>query len=289
MEFRHLKTLIAIAEERHFGRAAARLNTSQPVVSRTLRDMEVRLGVKLVERSARSVELTRAGEEFLASAQQSVRHFDTAIRAAKSGTGKGLTHLSLGIMIGAAHPIVGHIVSGFRDRNPSAAVKVISSTERSLGTDLAEGRIDAAVFFEPSIPAGLKRCSIAEIPLEVLLPVHHPLTGLDAVSFEDVVGLPLILPGSDGHPVLYERVRNMFHAKRVNFAISVEEISQTLALVAGGAAIGIAPITQGLVYPGVERRPLVPAMSTRLELAWSHSSPVIEDLLGNISELTKLC
>lgn len=187
MEFRHFKTLIAIAEERHFSRAAARLNTSQPVVSRTLRDMELRLGVKLVERSARSVELTRAGEEFYASALQSVRHFDTAVRAAKSGTGEGLTRLSLGIMIGAAHPVVGRIVARFRDRNPSAAVNVVSSTERSLGTDLADGRIDAGVFFETSIPAGLQRCSLEDIPLDVLLPADHPLTGCDAVSLEDVV------------------------------------------------------------------------------------------------------
>lgn len=287
MDVRHLRTFAVLAEELHFGRAAHRLHTSQPVVSRTLRDMEDELGTRLVERSARKVELTRAGTSFLRSAREALRHFETAVRAAQTGVGDGLERLRLGVMIGASHPVVGRLVAAFRVANPSASVDVVSTDERRLGPMLAERRIDAAICWDECVPGGLSTLPIAREPLDVLLPEAHPLAAREAIAIEELAGEPLILPDRAHHPILYDRFRTQVAASGgdPDFAVNVEDLSQLLAMVAGGAAVGVAPVPEGLVYPGIARRPQSPEYAIGFDLVWSQMTAVVRTLTEAVGRL----
>src|SRR5689334_543076 len=88
IELRHLRYFVALAGERHFGRAAEALHVSQPLLSRQVRQLESLVGVPLVARSRPAVELTPAGREFFAQAQQTLQQAERAVRAAQQADGR---------------------------------------------------------------------------------------------------------------------------------------------------------------------------------------------------------
>ena len=169
--------------------------------------METELGTRLMERSARKVALTRAGREFLTSAREALRNVDIAVRAAQIGAGEGIGSLSIGLMIGAAHPVVGRMVAAFRAANPSATVTLTSIDERALGTSLIEDKLDCAVSYDDCVPQGLHSLPLFEKPLDVVLAPDHPLAQHETIAPDALGRVPLILPDRAGHPIIYERFR----------------------------------------------------------------------------------
>lgn len=290
MEIRHLRTFAVLAEERHFGRAANRLHTSQPVVSRTLRDMETELGTKLLERSARKVELTRAGREFLHSAREALRHVETAVRVAQTGAGDGIERVTIGAMIGAAQPIVGRLVAAFRAANPSATATIVSVDERTLGSSLIEQRLDAAVCWDECVPQGLSHLPLARKALDVLVPEGHPLAAQETITPAQLAAVPLVLPDRAGHPLLYERYRahvgaHLDDGREPDFAVNVEDFAQLLAMVAGGVAVGVAPVPDGLAHRGIVRRPQDPEYPICFDLVWARMTPAVRALTEALGRL----
>ncbi|MEM7694078.1 MAG: LysR substrate-binding domain-containing protein [Pseudomonadota bacterium] len=289
MEFRHLKTFAILADELHFGRAARRLHTSQPVVSRTLRDMEEELGVRLLDRSARRVELTRAGRSFLASAHEALRHMEAAVRAAQASSGNGIDHLSLGVMMGASQPIVGRMVAAFRRANPAATVDIVAVAERTVGQALVERWVDAIVGWDDAIPSAFNTMTVAQIPLDVLLPQTHPLAAKATIALADLANEPLIVPDKRAHPAVYERFRAKLLESGIepDFAVNVEDTAQMIAMIAGGAAIAIAPWIEGLTLPGIVQRPQDPPYVIGFDLAWSQMTPTVKTLTEAVATFTE--
>ncbi|MEO1380939.1 MAG: LysR family transcriptional regulator, partial [Pseudomonadota bacterium] len=175
MELRHFRMFSVLAEELHFGRAAHRLNTAQPVISKTLRDIEDELGIKLIDRSTRKAELTPAGHAFLREAHETLYHAEKALRSARASHDVGVERLTLGLTIGAAQPQIGKLVAAFEEKNPNAQVDIVAVDEAGLGRVLSEGTVDAVIAWDRSIPKGLKSKEVLRVTMKVLVPEHHPL------------------------------------------------------------------------------------------------------------------
>lgn len=281
MDVRHLRTFCVLAEELHFGRAALRLHTAQPVVSKRIKEMEDELGVTLLERSARKVALTRAGRAFLTSARHSLFHLDSAVRAAQSGEQDGVERLVLGLMVGAALPNLGTIIARFRETNPLADVELTQVTERNLSAELSSGRVDAAVSWDASVPSGLSTAPVARTPLKVLLPAGHALAVHETISPSLLKGHGVIMPGRFDQPVVWERYRQLCeaHGYEPLVLMKVSTTSDLLAMVAGGVGIGLSPLPEGLDYPGISIRNQSPPYELTYVLTWTTMSPAVRALV----------
>ncbi|WP_300057529.1 LysR substrate-binding domain-containing protein [uncultured Roseobacter sp.] len=289
MELRHFRIFIVLAEELHFGRTAYRLNTAQPVISKTLRDIEDEVGTTLIERSSRQAALTPAGRAFLVSAKEALAQAENAINAARSSTYNGLDRLRLGLTIGAAQPWVGRIVARFKAENPEASVSILELDETTLGRALAEDIVDAAIAWDRSIPGGLSTLKVGKVDMQVFVPEDHALAQRNAVTMEDLQDQPMILPSRAKQPVLFETYKRYCTSVGFNprIAAEVATTADLLALVAGGVGIGHAPIPDGLSYPSVKILPQTPAFSLGFELVWSRKTPIVSALTKITKGLTE--
>ena len=184
MDVRHLRTFAMLAEELHFGRTALRLNTSQPVVSRTVKELERDVGVTLVERSARRVSLTRAGRLFLARARTALENIAAGTREARSGFSNDIDSVRLGVLIGTAQPFSGSLLTAFQKAHPLATVSLVTLTERTLATALTERHVDAAIASNDCLPGHLNRLEIGQAEIEIFVGDGHFLSDRTAIAFD---------------------------------------------------------------------------------------------------------
>ncbi|MGB3614249.1 MAG: LysR substrate-binding domain-containing protein [Elainellaceae cyanobacterium] len=282
MNLKTLHSFIALAEELHFGRAAQQCGISQPAMSRMLSDLETDIGVKLLNRTSRDVSLTSAGQAFLSSAQQAVAHVNMGVRAAQASVVDGIDTLKVGMMLGAAQPIVGSLMRQFKTAHPETQVSLRYLDERSIGSALSSGEIDVAIAWEVSIPAGIHRKPLSSVPLSVLVPTGHRLDQKEAVSFADLEGEPIIFPARDRQPLIYNAYCQYVgeFGFQPTIAIEVATHSDLYAMVAANVGIGNAPVVEGLCYPGVSVLPQVPVLELSYDLAWVNKTRAVEGFLA---------
>lgn len=285
MDLRHLRVFVTLAQERHFGRTAARLNTSQPVISRQLKELEAHVGVLLVERSARRVGLTHAGRLFEAEARAALQHVSSALDAARSGSGNGLQTVRLGLVIGAAQPFTSQLVAALQRLHPGVIVTLPALTERTLVSDLVERRIDAAVVPGDSLPARLKRAELGRVRVSVTVAEDHPLAKKEVVAFSDVATLRLILPDPQSYPMMHDTIGALARAQgtELNVVAMSDDILHMLTLVADGNAAVVGPAPAGLHLEGTVRRVLMPCVEVPFFLAWTVESRAVLALRKAIS------
>lgn len=189
MELRHLRYFIAIAEELHFGRAAKRLNMSQPPLSKQLRELELEIGARLFERSTQRVALTQAGRAFLPHAQKLLNEAaharQVAVRAGRGEIGR----VSVGFVASAEFSFFPTILAKFCSDYPEVEVS-LATVERlgspTLADALRDHRIDVAFNRVPSAGDEFVVEGVAEEDLVVALPSHHPLASQSVVALADL-------------------------------------------------------------------------------------------------------
>src|SRR6516164_7440045 len=147
MELRHLRYFLAVAEELHFGRAAARLHISQPPLSQQIRRLEDELGARLFRRTKRRVELTPAGQAFLTEARQTLAQAERAVRAAQRGE---LGELVVGYVTTASYEPLPDVIRGFRRRFPDVDLRLENLRSVQQRQALFDGRIDVG-FVRPQV------------------------------------------------------------------------------------------------------------------------------------------
>ncbi|MEM9455947.1 MAG: LysR substrate-binding domain-containing protein [Myxococcota bacterium] len=282
-EFRHLRAFLALADERHFGRAAERLGVSQPAISRAVASLEKELGVTLVDRTSRSAVLTRAGLAFQRGAIATLETLDHAYASARAGHDGGVRRLRLGMTIGAAQPGCGRLLASFRRNNPNAFVSLVDVDERHLADALARQTIDAAIAWDACVPSGLHTQPVASAPMMILVPQGHPLARQASIGLHDLAPYEVVIPCRHRLPVVFERYRTMTQEAGfgVKLAVDVTSVEQMLAVVAAGAGLGHAPVNPDLRYPGVVVRPQEPGLSLDYVLVWSSRTAPLDALLAN--------
>ncbi|WP_206490824.1 LysR family transcriptional regulator [Rhodococcus sp. KRD162] len=207
MELRHLTAFIALAEELHFGRAAARLHMTQPSLSTQLQKLEKSLGVTLVARTSREVTLTRAGREFENQARLIVRQMDTAAkvtRAVATGEERALN-------VGYNLPASRHVLPGAlarMSRNHSEVV--VSLWEKRTGPQLAaldDGTLDVAfVYGRPASAEFRHRRVLQALPLVAVVGRAHRWAGRSKVPFAELATQSCVLFDREQCPAMYDSI-----------------------------------------------------------------------------------
>ena len=293
MELRHLRAFAAVAEELHFGRAAARLHTAQPALSQQVKQLERDVGALLLERTTRQVRLTGAGVVFLEHVHRVLSEVDRA-RESVLATERGARgEIRVGVTGAITWRLLPRMARAYRLRYPLVRLDlhpaVFSGTQVS---SLLDGRIDVG-FLRAPVPDGpLASRVILNEPLMAVLPLDHPLAGEDAVDLADLSGDAFVTyPSRQGSALRDAAVHACFS---VGFTPRVvQEAPDTHTVVAlVGAAVGVTLMpasAEQLQLEGVVFRPIAGGVDVRvpIALAWRREdpSPVLAGFLATAEEV----
>jgi DNA-binding transcriptional LysR family regulator len=192
MELRHLRYFVAVAEELHFSRAANRLNISQPPLSRQIQELEEEIGVPLLIRESRKVELTPAGKVYLAQAKRILEQVEAAKQEAAAVALGRAGHLRLGHGTHLPDGYLSRVIAAFHKEAPRVAVDLLESPTPRILKALRRKTIDVGFVLAPSIATGLVVKPLFSDRLVIALPEGHryaaaPLTDLAQLAHENFV------------------------------------------------------------------------------------------------------
>src|ERR1700741_4544545 len=291
MELRHLRYFVAVAEAGSLTEAAQqRLHTSQPSLSRQIRDLESELGVQLLTRRARGIELTPAGRAFLDHARLVLSQVGAAGEAAGRGAPPSKPCFTMGFFTGHELKWMPEALRILRDELPNIDVMVSSQYSPLLADGLSKGKIDVAFLRrERGVPELAYRVLVKE-PLMVVLPSDHRLAALKAISPTDLVGETFVAV-SNTAPVL--RVVIDHYLKRSGVSIKpdheVDHLAMGMSLIASTGGVGLLPAyAQNFLPSSVTSRPLkgyTPTVDLVLGYRKSNQSPILKLLLSRLNEL----
>ena len=259
MELRQLRYFVAVAEERHFGRAAKRLRLSQPPLSAQIKGLEEELGVKLFQRSTRQVALTDAGRTFLERAEGILEAVEEAKEAAK-GADEGVRgRLEIGFISSATLGLLPPAIRLFRERFEGVEIELRELTSAQQIDALYAGEIRVGLVRLPLRAPGLRFEPLQEESFLVALPSGHPLEALESVPLEAMVDQPLIFFTRQLMPSLHAQIVELFQRvgafpNVVQHAVHLQTI---VGLVASDVGLAILPEpAERLSREGVVYRPL---------------------------------
>src|ERR1700760_3342270 len=185
MDLRLLRYFVAVAEERHFGRAAARLHMPQPPLSRAMNKLEADLGAVLLHRSAGGVMLTPAGALLYEEARTLLEHAEQA-RARVAAAGR--PRLIIGTIADSVEEAGPRLVTTFRERNPGVEVGIREADFTDPTAGVRAGLADVAVTRMPFDRTGITTLALRSDPVGVVLRADDPLAGRDIVRLGDLAG-----------------------------------------------------------------------------------------------------
>jgi DNA-binding transcriptional LysR family regulator len=291
MELRQLQYFVAVAEERHFGRAAQRLHMSQPPLSIQIKGLEAELGVRLLNRSTRQVTLTDAGRTFLERARAILSAVEEAKGAARSVEQGMQGRLRVGFISSATLSLLPPSIRLFRERYGGVELELKELTSAQQIDALYEDEIMVGLVRLPLRAPGIRLEPVLEERLVVALPSDHALEEFDRVPLEAIADLPLIfftrqlIPGFHAQIVeLFQRVGAF--PKVAQHAVHLQTI---VGLVASGVGIAILPgSAERISREGVLYRVLdVPDATSWMGLAWAEGdeSKLLENFVRTVREV----
>jgi len=259
MELRHLRYFVAVAEAGSLTVAAEQtLHTSQPSLSRQIQDLETELGVQLLTRRARGIELTPAGRAFLDHARLVLTQVDAASEAARRAAHPSKPCFTMGFLTGHELRWMPEAMRILRDELPNIDVMVSSQYSPQLAEGLSTGKIDVAFLRrERGVPELAYRVLVKE-PLMVVLPGDHRLAALKAISPKDLVSETFVIV-SNTAPVLRVVIDKYLKRSGVNIKPKHEadHLSMGMSLIASTGGVGLLPAyAQNFLPSSVTSRPL---------------------------------
>ncbi|MGW5152894.1 LysR family transcriptional regulator [Rhodococcus koreensis] len=278
MKLEHVKTFVVVADELHFGRAAARLFMAQPAVSQHIKLLESDLGVQLFERSTRSVRLSERGRAFHGPAQRILEDVDRAERAAKYGHAHTIGRVTLGFSSMSSQRAVPAVMRAMGEQEPGIELVLQGMNFGSgLLREVAVGNLDVGIARLPIREPELDWHVYEYQSLVVALPEGHRLAERKSLTIGDLVNEPLVaFPAGSGSAV---REATLKMALDAGFSFGVvheaPDTSSILGLVAAdfGISVTVSPV-QASMAPGVVYRPLdgaVPHMAAAF--FWKRHNP----------------
>lgn len=244
MDLRHLRYVIAVADEGNFTRAAERLGMAQPPLSRQIRDLEIELGAELFERSKRPIRLTEAGRVFYDQASQVLIGFDQLKRVIRQTAKAGQRRFVIGFVGSVIYGHLPDLIRRFRAAKPTLDVKLIEMTTLQQVDALKDGRIDAGVGRVRVEDPALRRHVVYNEPLIVALPSNHALAQTDeGIPLRLLADEKLIVYPAYPRPSYADQVLRILRDQNVQAATvtEVREVQTALGLVAAEAGIAIVP------------------------------------------------
>lgn len=283
MNLRDLKYLVALADHKHFGRAASACFVSQPTLSTQIKKLEEELGVSLVERAPRHIMLTSAGRDAAERARRIVADVEEMKEAARRSQNPEAGAVRLGIFPTLGPYLLPHVVSQVRERFPELELLLIEEKTEVILRQLREGKLDAGVLALPLHDEHLHIEPLFEEPFMLAVPVAHALAASKTLTMHDLAHESLLLL-EDGH-CLRDQALDVCHlagaGEKTGFrATSLETLRQMVA-----ANVGITLLPVLAVKPPVPASQDIrllpfraPAPSRRIAMVWRRSSAMSEFL-----------
>lgn len=291
MELRHLRYFVAVAEEGSLLAAAEqRLNTSQPSLSRQIRDLEAEVGVKLLDRQARGVVLTAAGRIFLDHARLALLQVEAATDGARRAEQPEKRSLAIGFLAGQEVVWLPHALRIIREEAPEAEVTLSSQSSPDLALALMRGKLDVAFLRRETPSAGLSFKLLAREPLIAVLPADHRLTSCKKIRPQDLAR-EIYVSAARTSPVLKSVIQD--YAMKVGITLKAEyegdNLPSAMSLVVSTGGVTLIPLyAQNMLTPNVVARALdgaPPMIDLTLGYNEANSSPLLRRFLFRSDEL----
>ena len=291
-DLNQLRCFVAVAEELHFGRAAARLNMTQPPLSRQIQVLEHIIDATLLERTSRSVRLTPAGRSFLPEAKRILKLAETASQVARRIALGKTGSLKIGYTAAAAYGYLPELIGACRQRLPDVDFSLKEMVSGEQLEALATGQIDAGLLRPPvGRPEFATKRVLAE-PLLAAIPKKHPLAAREQLSIKDFDGQPFVMYSPHESRYFHDLLVALFTQADVlpRYVQHLGQIHSILAMVRAGLGVSIVPAAAAhLKIAEVRLRPLKLRTPAPVELlmVWrrDHENPLLPPLIEIASKL----
>ena len=290
MELRHLRYFIAVAEMGSLTEAAERrLHTSQPSLSRQIRDLENQVGVELLSRSVHGVELTVAGKAFLDHARLALMQVDAAVDTARRAAQPARKTFAIGFQTGHEMNWLPRAMHVLHDELMNIQITVSSDYSPDLAEALARGRLDLA-FLRVEPGYGLEYHVVDREPLIVLMPSDHRLTSREAIHPREFVG-EIFIGGANKASVLRAVTEDYLRRSGLDIKLDhgVDNMAMAMSLVASTRGLALMPAYAKNLLPwSVVSRPLegeAPTIEVAVGYSKSNNSPILKLFLSRLEEL----
>jgi LysR family hca operon transcriptional activator len=291
VELRHLRYFVAVAEEGSLTTAAERrLHTAQPSLSRQIRDLELEVGVKLLERGARGIQLTAAGRVFLDHARLALLQVEAAAEAARRAAQPEKPAFVIGFLVGHEVVWLPEALRILREEEPGIEITLVSQSSPELAGGLMRGKVDVAFLRREQPAPGLAFKFLIEEPLVAVLPTGHRLAARREIRPEDIAAETYIAP-TRAAPALKKVIDGYATKSGITLkpAYDAENLSSAMSLVASTGGVTLLPAyAQNLLSPSVVVRPLAgeaPAIDLVVGYSRSNTSALLNRFLARADEL----
>ena len=291
MELRHLRYFVAVAEEGSLTVAAERrLHTSQPSLSRQIRDLENEVGAQLMIRGARGIELTAAGRVFLDHARLALAQVEAAGEGARRAAEPAKQSFALGFLTGQEIDWLPEAIRLLRDELPTLEITISSQYSPDLADALVRGKLDVAFLRRETRAADLMFKVVATEPLVVVFPGDHRLASLEAINPQDIAGETFISV-SDTAPVLRVVIDDYLMRSGIDIKPDheVDHLAMAMSLVASTRGVALLPAyAQKMLPSSVISRPLrgdVPTIDLVVGYSKMNTSPILKLFVSRIDDL----
>jgi LysR family hca operon transcriptional activator len=290
LELRHLRYFAAVVEEGSLTIAAERrLHTSQPSLSRQIRDLEYEIGAQLLSRSVRGVELTAAGKAFLDHARLALAQVDAAVEAARRASRPARKTFAIGFQTGHEMNWLPRAMHVLRDQLQNIHVTISSDYSPDLAEALVRGRLDLAFLrVEPAFDLAYE--VVDREPLIVLMPSDHRLTKREAIHPQEFAR-EVFIGGSNKASVLRAVTEDYLRRSGFDRELDhgVDNMAMAMSLVASTRGLALMPAyAKNLMPPSVVSRPLegeAPTIDVAVGYSKASTSPILKLFLSRLEEL----
>jgi DNA-binding transcriptional LysR family regulator len=291
VELRLWRQFLAVAEELHFGRAAARLHMTQPPLTQAIALLERRLGVRLFERSKRRVALTPAGEALRPQARELLERAAALASHARAAAQGEIGRLRIAFVSTVGFDLLPGWVRGFREAHPQVGLELVEATSDVQAEMLARGEVDAGfVLHSPGMaPALLERMGVSTEPLVLAVPQSHALARARTLPAAAVLAEPLVIFPRHIAPSLHDAVFSLYHqaAREPDVAQEAIQMQTIVNLVAAGLGLAWVPDSvrrfqrEGVVYRPLRSLGGHPVPRCETSLVWrGPPGPVLSRFLA---------
>jgi DNA-binding transcriptional LysR family regulator len=290
VELRQLRYFIAVAEERHFTRAARGLRIAQPAVSKQIRLLEEELGTPLFHRLRGDLTLSTAGEAFLPWARQAVADLATAVDEARETGGLRRGRISVGATPSITTAIIPQALGRFHQAYPGIDLKLHEAGSRDLVRELEQGGLDLALVILPVTHRALETVPVLTEELVLAVASGHPLAKRKRVALADLEGVPLVM-FREGYDLRATTLAACVAAGiQPTFAVEGGEMDGVLRLTEAGLGVAIVP-SMVVVKGGPLRAVRIsPALTRTVAFAYRRDrrvSRAARELMSMISSLVR--
>lgn len=289
IQIRHIRSFIAVAQEKSFARAAKRLNVSQPALSQTIIQFEQDTGFPLFERTTRSVTLTPAGEQVLAQAltlAKSIDLFHNEVRSIQLGL---KSELHVGFMIGTAVQFIPAIVREFERVRPEASLHLREFDFSDPTAGLRDGKVDCGIIRPP---IGVDDIDVVEIAREkcvACLPARHRLRKRETVTLDDILDEPIVAATVPGIWRDYWLANDYRRNRPAKVSFEASTVESELQAVASGKGISITAESTANYYsrPGVVFKTISDMQDCVMAIGYRHTQKnrLVDDFISVVKRV----